>query len=204
MGIFDFFRKKKIEIVAGEVPADYLPPALPMMPTVNFDPSKVTDLVKVEIRKNVELIEGLAPEDFDEIYEMVLLSVQKGRDLGGLRLELQARFGMTKQRAMDISRFQHNNASALIDRIRQQELGIKEAIWRYSGAPCAPKDPTPKEARQDAAHKAADGKTYDVSKGMYLNGKWTWPSCEERCKCTSRSVLPPLAREIAAGTRTAD
>jgi uncharacterized protein with gpF-like domain len=160
--------------------------------TKSFFHADLPDIVKMEIRKNVELIAELETKELDQIYDLVLKSVMEGRNLGGLRAALQSQFNMTKERAAQISRFQHNNATAMLTRIRQEELGIKEAMWIYSNVACAihPKDPTPKEIKRDAAHRAANGKLYDVSKGMYLNRKWTWPGCEEGCKCISRSILP--------------
>jgi hypothetical protein len=75
---------------------------------------------------------------------------------------------------------------------RQESLGINHAIWLYSGAPCDVNPKKPK-GRQNASHRAADGKQYEVSKGMHLNGKWTWPGYEDGCKCVSRSIIPGLS-----------
>jgi hypothetical protein len=81
-----------------------------------------------------------------------------------------------------------------MDRDRQKSLGIKYAIWMYSGAPCQvnPKKPSAKDIRQDAAHRAADGKPFEVAKGMLLNGRLTMPGREEGCKCSSRPIIPGL------------
>ena len=99
---------------------------------------------------------------------------------------------MTKQRASEISIRLNNKATALINRNQQVSIGIKYAIWVYSGAPCQvnPKKPSAKDIRQDAAHKAADGKRYEVAKGMLLNGELTMPGQEEGCKCISRPIIP--------------
>jgi uncharacterized protein with gpF-like domain len=64
--------------------------------------------------------------------------------------------------------------------VRQKELGITKAIWVHSGGG---KHPRPE-------HVAFSGKEYDVEKGAYLEGKWTWPGFEINCRCTSRSVIP--------------
>jgi hypothetical protein len=71
---------------------------------------------------------------------------------------------------------------------RQESIGVKQALWLYSGAPCEidPKKPT----GQDAAHRAANGRLFDVSKGMLLNGKWTLPGAEPGCRCASKSIIP--------------
>jgi hypothetical protein len=86
---------------------------------------------------------------------------------------------------------QRSRERSLDVRARQLELGITEAVWLYSGAPCEinPKKPT---GHQDEAHKNANGKRYKISDGMYLDGKWTWPGYEDGCRCVSRSVIPDL------------
>ena len=107
-------------------------------------------------------------------------SVTAGRDLGTLAEELQAAHGVSKRRAAHIALDQNNKATSTVTRVRQKELGIKEAVWIHSGAG---KHPRPE-------HVAFNGKKYDVEKGAYLEGKWTWPGFEINCRCTSRSIIP--------------
>lgn len=57
-----------------------------------------------------------------------------------------------------------------------------------------PKKPSAEDIRQDAAHKAADGKRYEVVKGMLMDGRLTMPGRDEGCKCISRSVIPGFDR----------
>jgi uncharacterized protein with gpF-like domain len=109
--------------------------------------------------------------------------VQAGRDLGYLSKELQDRYGITKRRAALIARDQNNKATAVITRVRQQELGVTECVWLHSHGG---KHPRP-------SHVAADNKKYDVSKGMFLDGKWTWPGVEVNCRCVARAVIPGLS-----------
>jgi len=163
------------------------------IPTVKFDPTRVTETVKIDLKSNIKKIREFDESSFEKIYEASLQSVSRGRDLGILTaaiidLELPS---MTKQRAGGIARSLNNKATALMTRERQISLGIKYAIWSYSGAPCqiTPKKPSAKDVRQDTAHKAADGKRYEVSKGMLLNGRLTMPGQEEGCKCVSQAII---------------
>ena len=94
----------------------------------------------------------------------------------------------------EIGRSLSNKAKAIIDRERMLSLGITHAIWMYPNAPCM-KDPfcscpTAADVQQDSAHRSANGKQYEISKGLFVDGKWTWPGVEEGCKCCSRAVLP--------------
>jgi len=159
------------------------------IPTVKFDASRVTDTVKADIRKNIMLLEEIDKNYFDQVYDGALRSISAGRDLSALcnvlkQLNIK---GMTKRRAAEIALLLNNKATAIMNREHQKSLGIKQAVWLYSGAPCEinPKEPT----GQDAAHKAANGKSFDVSKGMILDGKWTWPGIELGCRCVSKPVV---------------
>jgi hypothetical protein len=159
------------------------------IPTVAFDASRVTNAVKADIRKNILLLE-IDKKHADRVYDAAVRSISAGRDLSVLYdaiMQLNVS-GMTTRRAGEIALLLNNRATALMNRERQETLSIKQAVWLYSGAPCEinPKKP----AGQDAAHRAANGKSFDVSKGMLLNGIWTWPGVEPGCRCVSKSIIP--------------
>lgn len=160
---------------------------------VKFDPSVVTETVKADIRKNVGLIEGIPPEYLDQVYDAAVRAIIAGGDLYALSIAIiQMNIdGMTKTQAKQIALTLNRKATAVITRERQQRLGITEAIWLYSGAPCDV-DPRKPQGNQDRTHKAANGKRFKVAEGMFLDGKWTWPGSEEGCKCVSRSIVPGL------------
>ncbi|RVT95242.1 phage head morphogenesis protein [Rhodovarius crocodyli] len=138
------------------------------------------DVLQATIGEQIDLISNLAAEHVTQVQGAVMRSVQSGRDLGALTKDLEARLGITRRRAALIARDQNSKATATITRVRQQELGITEAIWQHSHGG---KHPRP-------SHLAADGEKYDIAKGMYLDGVWTWPGREVNCRCVSRSVIP--------------
>lgn len=160
------------------------------IPTVEFDASRVTETVKADLRKNIMLLERISRNHFELVYDAALRSISVGRDLSLLYNALMQMNidGMTKQTAGEIARLLNNKATALMQRERQGALGIKQAQWLHSGAPCGvnPK----KSTGQDAAHRAANGKLFEVSAGMFLDGKWTWPGAEPGCRCISKPVVP--------------
>ena len=180
-----------------EVKKDYSPSvryAMEAMPTIKFDPSVVTKSVKADLRRNVELLAGLEKKHARQIYDAALRSVLAGRDLRMLSTALIEIAGMSRDRAADIARSLHNKATEQINRERTVSLGITHAIWLYANAPCM-KDPfsscpTAADIRQDSAHRAANGKKYEIAKGLFVDGKWARPGAEEGCKCSARSVLP--------------
>ena len=166
------------------------------IPTVKFDPEQVTEAVKDDLNKNIKKIREFDQTHFDRIYDAALRSISRGCDAATLFnaiMELNLP-DMTKRRASEISRSLNNKATALMNRDREVSLGIKYAIWMYSGAPCQvnPKNPSAKDIRQDAAHRVANGKKYEVGRGILLNGRRTMPGREEGCKCSSWPIIPGL------------
>lgn len=155
------------------------------IPTVNFDHSKVTEAIKLDLRQNIKLLTEIPLGDFDMIYEAALRSISAGRALDILCKALLTINGMSKRRAADISLSLNNKASALMGVEAQKLNGIKYAAWCYSGAPCG-------NTEQDTAHKSVNGKPYLVTKGMFLNGQRTWPGRESGCKCTSKPMIVGL------------
>lgn len=99
---------------------------------------EANDALQATIGENVRLIRSIAAEHLAEVHGMVMRSVQTGQDLGGLADELQERYALTRRRAAFIARDQ--NSKATVVRVRQEGLGITEAIWCTAIAvgTCAP------------------------------------------------------------------
>jgi len=175
-------------------------PVLQDMPTVKFDPSTVSKSVKANLRRDIGLLDDIQKTKAKQVYELALYSISVGRDLhlfctGLINMNIE---GMTAGWAAEIGRSLSNKAKAIIDRERQASLGITHAIWMYPNAPCMKEPfssyPTAADIQQDSAYRAANGKRYEISKGLFVDGKWTWPGVEEGCKCAARAILPSLAK----------
>lgn len=169
-------------------------PAPNSLPTVKFDPASVSEGVRADLRHNIALIGDVDKKHFESIYQAAVKSISAGGDLHALSCALMDIDEMPKQRAAQIARSLNNKAMSLINRERQASLGITHTIWMYSNAPCIkdPRHPDATDIQQDAAHRSADGKRFELSKGLLVDGKRTWPGIEEGCKCMSRAVLPGL------------
>ncbi|PUX36019.1 phage head morphogenesis protein [Cronobacter sakazakii] len=151
--------------------------------TVEFKmTAPMNNALQATIAENVGLIRSIPEKYFTEVEGMVMRSVARGRDLKTLTDELQNRYGITRRRAALIARDQNNKATSVMQAARQQSLGITEGIWRHSHAG---KEPRP-------SHVKADGQKFDLTKGLYLDGKWTMPGEEINCRCTWSPVIPGL------------
>lgn len=191
------YRPAKEQSIAtqGALQPEPKPPAT-AIPTIKFDGSRVTEEVKDGLRRDIQNIPDIDRDKIDEIYKTAVIAAMRGRDLGllcGAIYDLHDG-RLTRKRSGDISRLLIDRASVVINNNRMTEIGIDEAIWVYSGAPCREnmKSPSPKDLSRDAAHKAANGQRYQIAKGMFLNRKWTHPGREPGCRCSSRAVIPAL------------
>lgn len=152
--------------------------------TVEFKmTAPMNNALQATIAENVGLIRSIPEKYFTEVEGMVMRSVARGRDLSCLTDELQKRYGITRRRAALIARDQNNKATSVMQAARQQSLGITQGVWRHSHAG---KEPRP-------SHVKADGKVFELSKGMYLDGKWVMPGEEINCRCTWSPVIPGLS-----------
>nr|DAP79016.1 MAG TPA: Minor capsid component [Caudoviricetes sp.] len=148
--------------------------------TVRFTQTEATRRAfDVALSGNVGLIRSIGQQYLSRVEDSVWRSVNAGYTMSQLSKELRKDFGVSERRAAFIARDQTNKAKAVIEKARRQELGITEAIWLHSHAG---KEPRP-------SHVAANGKRFDVSKGMYLDGKWVQPGEEINCRCSSRAVI---------------
>jgi len=152
------------------------------IPTVGFNPTKVTETVKADLRQNIKSLIEVESSNFETVYDAALHSISAGRALQILYQALLTIDGMSKRRAEEIALSLNNKATSLMQSEGQVRIGIKYAYWIYSGAPCG-------NAEQDAAHKSANRKPYLVNRGMFLNGRWTLPGREDGCKCISKSII---------------
>ncbi|MGP2516382.1 phage head morphogenesis protein [Yersinia sp. 2545 StPb PI] len=151
--------------------------------TVKFTmTNEMNNALQSVIGENVNLIKSIPEQYLTQVETMVMQSVGRGRDLGHLAEELQKRYGITKRRAATIARDQNNKATATMQSARQQALGITEGIWHHSHA----------GKTQRASHVKADGKRFELSKGMYLDGEWQLPGEAINCRCTWSAIIPGL------------
>jgi uncharacterized protein with gpF-like domain len=145
---------------------------------------EANDVLQATIGQNVGLIKSIAAEHLSAVEGILMRSVAAGRDLGTMAAEIEERYGLTKRRAALIARHQNNMATATIQRVRQQGLGIKKAVWVHSHAGAHP--------RPSHVKAGADKVEYEVDKGWYDpdEDQWIWPGQLINCRCTSRPIMP--------------
>lgn len=141
----------------------------------------MADVLEGTVQQNVALIKSIPQQYLTNVQGAVMRSVQTGGDLKSLTDYLVEQHGVTRRRAATIALDQNSKASSAMQRARQTELGIDEAIWRHSGAG---REPRPK-------HVAANGTRYKVSEGLPIGdkGQYVWPGEEINCRCVGISIV---------------
>lgn len=153
--------------------------------TVRFQMTReANDVMQATIAEQVGLIKSIPAQYLLDVQGAVMRSVQVGGPLHDLTNELETKYGITRRRAALIARSQNNIATASITRVRQQEVGITEAIWLHSAGGRVPR-PT---------HVANTGKPYKVAEGWFdpHEKKRIWPGQLINCRCVSKAIIPGL------------
>lgn len=138
------------------------------------------DALNASLSENVALIKSIPEQYLNHVEGAVMRSYARGRDLESMVKEIKQIYPTTKRRAELIARDQSNKANAVVNRTRQLELGITEAIWLHSHAG---KNPRPD-------HLSANGKRYNIAQGCKISGEFIQPGEEINCRCASRPILP--------------
>ncbi|WP_196493301.1 phage minor head protein [Burkholderia territorii] len=155
--------------------------------TVQFKATPaVNNAMQASVGENVGLIKSIARQHLSEVEGLVMRAMLQGRNLKTLTDELETRYSVTRRRASFIARDQANKMTSVINRTRQQELGITQARWRHSHAGKHPRESHVEASREDGGK----GKLYDVAKGCLIDGEYIWPGQLPNCRCTGQAVIP--------------
>lgn len=153
--------------------------------SVDFTMSRaMQDAMAAVVAENVGLIKSIPEQYLGRVEQATMRSVAAGRDMAALKKDISRLRVVTSRRAALIARDQNNKATASLQRVRQMELGITQAIWMHSYGGHHPRK----------SHLKNDGKRYDVAKGWYdpEEKRWIIPGELINCRCVSRSVIPGM------------
>lgn len=140
--------------------------------TVNFQLSpQIEDILEASVKENVGLIKSIGVDYLERVQQQVWSGVASGYDLGQIAKDLSKAYGISDRRAKNIARDQGAKAHAVIERERRKEAGITQAVWLHSHAGKVPRP----------SHVKANGKVFDIEKGLYLDGAWVLPGQAINC-----------------------
>lgn len=127
------------------------------------------------VAANTSLIKSIPTQYMAQVEQTIRSGVLAGESPRSLAKKIQAQGGVTERRAQIISRDQVGKANAELNRFRQEDLGIKEYIWR-----------TVHDERVRPLHKERDGKKFS----------WDKPPSDGQigtavlCRCSPSPVFP--------------
>ncbi|ALJ98683.1 phage head morphogenesis protein [Burkholderia thailandensis] len=142
-------------------------------------------VMQASIQQNVSLIKSIQSEYATEVEGIVMRSVTAGRDLKYLTDQLQERYGVTRRRATFIATDQNNKATAQMARARQLSMGVTKARWLHVGGGKNPRH----------SHVEANGKVFDLSKGLKIDGEYIFPGELPDCGCVGAPLIPGVDDE---------
>jgi uncharacterized protein with gpF-like domain len=142
-------------------------------------------VMQASVQENVSLIRSIQSEYATEVEGLVMRSVTTGRDLAYLTDQLQERFGVTRRRAKLIAGDQNNKATAQMARARQLALGVTKARWLHVGGGKNPRH----------SHVEANGKVFDLTKGLKIDGEYIFPGELINCGCVGAPIIPGVDDE---------
>jgi SPP1 gp7 family putative phage head morphogenesis protein len=126
-------------------------------------------------RANVSLISDIGDKAIGNVDRIVTDSVRRGRLTKELEAKVQAELGIADKRAALIARDQTGKLNGRLTMLRQQDMGIREYIWRGT-----------LDERERPTHVALEGQRRKWSEGII-------PGEEVLCRCTAEPVLDEFA-----------
>ena len=107
---------------------------------------------------------------------VITQGVLQGKTNAQVSEQLQKQFGTLKSRANLIARDQTSKFNSDLNRLRQEQAGLKSYEWLTSD-----------DERVRPSHDAHNGKVYSWSKPPVTTGN---PGDDVNCRCTARAVVP--------------
>ena len=141
------------------------------------------DYTSVTIQNNVNLITSMADDHFDKVESIVFNGMQSGTDWDVLADKIAKVSGSTLGKAKMIARDQVSTINAQLAKKRMTNAGITKGRWVKTKR-AKSKNYTPRES-----HLKANGKEFDLDKGLYVDGEYTFPGEPINCTCTMVPVI---------------
>ncbi len=130
--------------------------------------SLITMIEQGFISQNVSLIKSIAEEYHNKVEHTVWSALREGKSTTEFQEELQHAYNLSSNRARLIARDQSGKLYGQLNKVRQEDVGIKHFIWR-----------TVRDNRVREAHRKLEGKKFSWEEGA--NG--LFPGQDYQCRC---------------------
>jgi SPP1 gp7 family putative phage head morphogenesis protein len=139
---------------------------------------------------NVRLVRKLSTEAAEELRGIIVRAVRSGADLASVEKQIEARIGVTQNRAALIARDQVGSLNAELTQIRHTNAGVTEYTWSTAG-----------DERVRPGHRALDGTVQKYNEPPvedHRTGNRAHPGEAINCRCVSVPELAKLAEQLSA------
>ena len=143
---------------------------------------KLEDYAGLSIQNNVDLISSISDEYFDKIEKVVYNGMMAGQDYQTLGKKIMEATGATAKRAKFIARDQTSTINAQLSRKRASAAGLTRGVWNKT------KFNATSKYKPRQSHISADGKEYDLEKGLLVDGEYIHPGEAINCTCVASYV----------------
>lgn len=137
------------------------------------------ELMDSFVRTNAELIQDVAKQTTEQIYEVVSRAHEAGLRVEVIAGELEERFGVSKSRAELIARDQVLKLNGQVNQARQQAVGITHYRWKAT-----------MDARTRKRHAQLHNTVQQWSSPPEVApGRHEHPGGDYQCRCTAEPIL---------------
>ena len=144
---------------------------------------KLEDFTNIAIKNQVDLITSIPDEYFAKVEKIVLNGMQAGTNYEDLGKKIQEVTGATKKRAKLIAKDQTTTINAQLSKKRATAAGITKGEWVKT------KFSKTSNYNPRKSHIEADGKTFDLDKGLLVDGEYVIPGEPINCSCSLAFVV---------------
>lgn len=147
------------------------------IPTLKFDATLITSAVLATAWTTLREYPEVIGPTFDTVHKAALGMIQGGGNQP-LLFGALCQAGLSKSDASRITQHVWSRANGAMNRERMLRLGIREADWLYSGAPCVGVD-----------HERHNGRRYLIEEGLPTPVGFVFPGDGAGCKCIPKPVI---------------
>jgi hypothetical protein len=128
----------------------------------------------------VSAFEAVPDDRKGELHEVLCAAIMRHVDTKKFTNDLVRQFCLIDFEVSPIANYQYALARTVLENEGRLRSGLTEAIWMHGGPPC-------EDSRQ---HAALNGRHYNITTGLLVDGKPLWPGIEHGCRCWSKPDIP--------------
>ena len=144
------------------------------------------------VTENVNLIKSIGQQYLSQVNGSVMRSITQGTGLAQLRKEIEAHKQVSMRRAEIIALDQTRKVTQTLSRVRYQEEGIEEYVWRHTAGSVEPRE----------LHIGYDGQVFRYDTPVLVQkasktqpAQYGFPGTAINCRCTAMAVIRPRSQD---------